>query len=353
VAICLSLACFDAPARAGTAYVDGISDQSLTSWAGTVAETSRSQIELARYVVQWDVMRGVGYPEEFANLRSWYDRALDLRLIPELALDNYNCGDCVTPQGTAEYTRELAALHRSFPAIKVLEPWDEPNDSHYTSYLSPTVAAQLMSSAYSFCAAHGCTAIAGDLLDSEPNMVEYERDYEHSLQPRDPGNWGIHPYRAVKHMSDSTVVDFREALPDPTADSIWFTEVGAYYCEAGHIYGERSQEEQARFLADSLIPEMQPAHVLYYEAAAGQDAPPACDSQQSDTALYAASSPGGPLLARAAASVIFRSQRTPSANAGATPTAGATLAARLACEPALAQRWQQRECSLARELFEI
>jgi hypothetical protein len=353
VAICLSLACFDAPARAGTAYVDGISDQSLASWAGTVAESSGAHIELARYVVQWDVMLGVGYPEELANLRSWYDRALQLRLTPELALDNYNCGDCAAPRDTAAYTSQLEALFRSFPYVKVLEAWDEPNDSHYTSYLSPTAAAQLMNAAYSFCAAHGCTAIAGDLLDSEPNMVEYEKDYEHSLQPRDPGNWGVHPYRAVKYMSDSTVVEFREALPDPAADRIWFTEVGAYYCEAGHTYGERAQEQQARFLADSLIPELQPAHVLYYDAAATQGAPPACDSQQSDTALYAARSPGGPLLARAAASIVLGPQQASSAGARAISTASATLAARFACEPALAQRWQQRECSLAGELFEV
>jgi hypothetical protein len=330
--------------------VDGISDQSLTSWAGPVAEASGTHIELARYVVQWDVMSGVGYPEELANLRSWYDRTLALRLTPELALDSYNCDGCEAPEGTAEYTSELEALFRAFPHVNVLEAWDEPNDSHYTSYLSPTVAAQLMNAAYSFCADHGCTAIAGDLLDSEPNMVEYEQDYERGLQPRDPGNWGVHPYRAVKYMSDSTMVDFREALPNPTADRIWLTEVGAYYCEAGHTYGERSQEEQARFLADELIPELQPAHVLYYDAAATQGAPPTCDSQQSDTALYAARSPDGPLLARAAASIILGPQQASSA--GATPTAGATTA-RFACEPALARQWQQRECSLPQELFEI
>jgi hypothetical protein len=81
--------------------------------------------------------------------------------------------------------------------------------------------------------------------------------------------------------------------------------VAAYYCEAGHVYGERSQTEQARFLTDDLIPETQPEHVFYYELAWRYDEPPACGSQQDDTALYAASSANGPLLARSAASVLF------------------------------------------------
>ena len=56
------------------------------------------------------------------------------------------------------------------------------------------------------------------------------------------------------------------------------------------MYGERSQAEQARFLTDDLIPEFQPEHVFYYELAWGYDEPPACNSEQDDTALYAASS---------------------------------------------------------------
>ncbi|HSZ05504.1 MAG TPA: hypothetical protein VK778_09935 [Solirubrobacteraceae bacterium] len=353
MAFCLSLSCGGTPAWAGTAYVDGISDQSLTSWAGTVAEASGSRIELARYVVQWDVMSGVGYPEELANLRSWYDRALELRLTPELALDNYNCDGCEDPKGTAEYTSELEALFRSFPGIKVVEAWNEPNDAHYTSYLSPTAAAQLMNAAYSFCAAHGCTAIAGDLLDSEPSLVEYEEAYERGLAPRDPGNWGIHPYHAVKYMSDGTLRSFREALPSPATDHIWFTEAGAYYCEAGRTYGERSQEEQARFLMDDLMPEFQPTHVFYYDIASSYGEPPACDSQQSDTALYAATGGDGPLVARSAASVIFGSPSALSASAGSAATLQPTSHSYLACEPALDEQWQRRECSLTLELFEI
>jgi hypothetical protein len=304
--------------------VDGISDQGLMSWSGSVADAGSragfpaffarslvgqppSHIRLARYVVQWNAMLGAGYPEELTNLSEWYAHAVALGLAPDVALENYNCTDCSAPQSVSEYAAALEALLGEFPAIQVLEAWNEPNNTHYTSYLAPARAALLMNAADALCVSHHCTAIAGDLLDSEPSMAAYERQYEHRLSPPDPGNWGIHPYRAVKHMTDTTVRAFEDALPDPSADRIWFTEVGAYYCEAGRTYGAQSQAEQARFLVDDLIPEFQPAHVFYYELAWRYDEPPACDSQQDDTALYAANNLGGPLLARAAASVVFAS----------------------------------------------
>lgn len=316
------------------------------------------QITLARYVVQWDVMKGTGYPEELANLQSWYARTIALHLTPDLALDNYNCSGCAAPRGTAEYAQELEALYRSFPDIKVVEAWNEPNNSHYTSHIAPDTAAHFMNSAYAFCAAHGCTAIAGDLLDSEPNMVEYEREYERALQPHDPANWGIHPYHAVKYMTDGTLTRFRDALPDPAIDRVWLTEVGAYYCEAGKTYGERPQTEQVRFLTDKLIPEFQPQHVFYYEITGKYDQLPACGSRQDDTALYAARSSDGPPVARAAASVIFGSEASPSTVAKAPPPSTQAppavpppAATNFACEPALDQRWQHGECLYLGELF--
>jgi hypothetical protein len=142
-------------------------------------------------------------------------------------------------------------------------------------------------------------------------MLEYERRYERELEPRDPGNWGIHPYHAVKYMTTGTLAAFRGALPDPTTDRIWFTEVGAYYCEQGTTYGEASQEQRARFLVETLMPEFQPAHVFYYELAWRYDEPSPCNSQRDDTALYAARSTNGPLAARSAASVIFGPEVAP------------------------------------------
>jgi hypothetical protein len=376
VVLCLSLACICTSAWAGTAYVDGVSDQSLMGWAGGFSEGGgpepafanyfdgawahgpATHIKLARYVVQWDVMSGAGYPEELANLQSWYTHTTALGLTPDLALDNYNCEGCTAPETPAQYREALQALFRAFPELAIVEAWNEPNDSHYSSYVAPAIAAEFTNVAYAFCHEHGCATVAGDLLDSEANMLDYERRYESYLDPRDPGDWGIHPYHAVKYMSAETVASFREALPDPATDSIWFTEVGAYDCEAGAAYGESSQERQARFLVDELMPEFRPEHVFYYELAWRYDEPPPCGDGQADTALYAARTVNGPLLARSAAGVIFGSQPPTIASAAAilAPVARLpappTLPSHLACEPGLDEQWQHGECLYLGELFE-
>ncbi|MGH2864771.1 MAG: hypothetical protein ACRDJX_05925 [Solirubrobacteraceae bacterium] len=344
---------------AGTFSEAGASQPAFTSYFdGAWAHGRSTHIKLARYVVQWDVISGAGYAEELANLRSWYTHATAFGLTPDVALENYNCEGCAAPQTIAQYSGALQALYRAFPEIKVVEAWNEPNDSHYSSYVPAALAAGFTNAAYAFCQAHGCTAIAGDLLDSEANMLEYERRYESYLDPRDPGNWGIHPYHAVKYMTAETLADFRQALPDPATDRIWFTEVGAYYCEAGTIYGEGSQERQARFLVDELMPEFQPEHAFYYELAWRYDEPPACGSGQADTALYAARTVNGPLLARSAAAVIFGSQPPSIASASATLASVARLSAppaspgHLACEPALDELWPRGECLYLAELLQ-
>jgi hypothetical protein len=330
--------------------VDGVSDQSLAYFfAPLPAQSVSPHIQFARYVVQWDVMSGTGYPEELANLRRWYTQALALGLTPDVALDNYDCEGCAAPQTTAQYNEELHELFRAFPDIKIVEAWNEPNDSHYSSYVPPAAAAGFMNAAYAFCREDGCTAIAGDLLDSEANMLEYEHQYEGYLEPSDPGDWGIHPYHAVKYMTATTVASFQEALPDPATDRLWFTEVGAYYCAAGTTYGEAVQAQQERFLLEDLIPEFQPQHVFYYELAWRYDERPPCADGQADTALYAARSRNGPLLPRAAAAVTFGSQPPPIVSAMAATAEHGTPSvppAGFACEPGPGERlFEIERCS--------
>jgi hypothetical protein len=114
-----------------------------------------------------------------------------------------------------------------------------------------------------------------------------------------------------------------------------------------------------RFLAGKLIPEFQPEHVFYYEITGKYDTPPACGSRQDDTALYAAKSPNGSPVARAAASIILGPEQSLSTVAKASPPSAqapravqAPPATNFACEPGLDQRWQHAECSYLAELFE-
>jgi hypothetical protein len=305
----------------GTPYVDGISDQSLPYWdrsfAGSYAagffhdawvDGLASHISLARYVVQWNVMSGA-YPDYLAQLEAWYRDVLALGLTPEVSLAAY---DGVLPGSYPEYRAALQALLDRFPATVYVEAWDEPNG---TPGLSPGMAARYTLIALSLCRVRGCTVIAGNLLDSA-SMAAYEREYASALYPVSFTNWGVHPYLAVKARSASTVLAFKANLPDAGAgERIWFTEVGAYRCEGGvrpALLGERAQALDASWLVNRLMPEIQPAHVFYYEFLFKGRRPPPCDRSDSDTALYAPAGDGGTLdVPRAAASYIYGDRGEP------------------------------------------
>jgi hypothetical protein len=219
------------------------------------------------------------------------------------------------PAGQAEYGRLLAALLEAFPGVRYVEAWNEPNDSG----ISAAEAAGDWSMASAVCAAR-CTAIAGDVLDSDPRLVEYERAYVAALGVQRPAIWGIHPYLAVKDHSATTVLEFERNFPTATTTAgstpqVWFTEVGAYYCEDYRGYSSQGAERQAadaRWLTSGLMPKTAPAHVFYYEVLFKDGEPPPCDSEQpADTALYVPSSElSAPDQPRPAATYILGEARS-------------------------------------------
>jgi hypothetical protein len=316
-------------------YVDGISDQHFGNWAGTFSESSGynapfptffynswigdppSHIKLSRYIVQWNVLAGHGLLGELTELEAWYANTVRWGLTPDLALTNYGCKGCKPPETTASFTEQLEALHSRLRDVSIFEAWNEPNHPG-SGYLTEVAAAHFENAAYSYCSSHSCTAVAGNFLD-EPKMVEYEEVYTQNLNPSDPGgNWGIHPYADVLHGWEgsgeyNTVEKFRNHLPKPSEDHIWFTEVGAYNCLHGTNEGLAKQEKSATFLVNTLIPTFNPYHIFYYQAAWPFDVKPPCTSESLDTALYAAESTNGPVVARPAATVIWGPEGPPSA----------------------------------------
>ncbi len=318
-------------ARASTSYVDGISDQHLYNWESGISSlfsnawvgSPPSHIKLARYVVQWNVIGGGGYSNEESNFRAWYERAGQLGLIREIALADFTGAN---EPSSSEYRAELEKILTAFSGITYVEAWNEPN--HHSSavkfYVKAVAAAHYMNAAYSVCQAHGCTAIAGDFLD-ESNMSEYEAEYisGSNLTPKDPPNWGIHPYAAVDTEKASTVEAFRSGLPGKGSENISFTEVGAYYCKKGESVSggenashEAYQAKHASYLVNTLIPHTTNLeHVFYYEFAFEGAKRINCGNVE-DTELYAPPSEGQPDQPRSAASVIFGPEGPPAASTG-------------------------------------
>jgi hypothetical protein len=315
-------------AQTQTMYIDGVSDQSPPQWSDLPGEEDgfgpASHITLARYVVQWNVSSG-DYPAYRSELDSWYADVLALRLTPEVSLASY---DGVMPVSVGEYHEMLEQLLDTFPAIRYLEAWDEPNA---TTGLDANTAARYTNVAHSLCQPRGCTVIAGNLLDSDPHMAGYERAYERALDPVE-SDWGIHPYQAVATRNPATVLAFKANLPDGGIDeNLWFTEVGAYECEDIGGYrrlGQHSQAVGASWLVNRLMPEVRPVHVFYYELMFRSGQQPPCDRGDSDTALYVPTGdPRAPYAPREAASYIADDRATlPPATAPAAASASTTPA---------------------------
>ena len=337
-ALICALACAGwlAPPASAIPYVDGISDQDIATWDGTGegyfanlfdrAWVADGHIAYVRYVVQWNAMlqpsdgpNSVGdYRERF---EAWYEavEAHMSSLTLDLSLSNFVEGGHARPNA-AQYQEALERILDYATAVRVVEPWNEPDDggeSHGAStgtYVDPVRAAEYAMQAATACNVHRCTTVVGDLLDCQTcEMGGYERQYREALKGWSFRDWGMHPYAAVKRESAATVDQFTENWGDG-ATSLWLTEVGAYVCEdygSTVTWTEAQQSEHAEWLVRSLLPKA--AHVFYYDFLDGYGEQPQreCEAREGkpDTALYV---PGGPASApdrpRQAAAWIFADQ---------------------------------------------
>jgi hypothetical protein len=309
-----------APARAATAYVDGISDQSLPAWDGGFyhgyftglfndawVNGPDSHITLARYVVQWNVLSGK-YSRYLSEFEAWLSDVTTIDLQPEIALTSY---DGVYPSSPSEYQIRLEQILARVSAmghpVRYLEAWNEPNDQGEESAAN---AANFTNAASATCGAgYGCTVIAGDFEDS-PNVAGYEDQYVKGLDPV-PVDWGVHPYYSVEEESEAPFANVREHLPNGgVGERIWFTEIAARRCSdfGGNLMenGEVGQARRANWLVNTLIKNVRPEHVFYYEFLLRERRQPSCESEGSDGALYTPSSdPAEPDRPRLAASYIW------------------------------------------------
>jgi hypothetical protein len=329
----LGMALETTSARA-TEYVDGISDQSMASWDGGFGGYFTSffksewiasgHIKYARFVMPW-YESGSGTDAEYKN---WCADAGGMGLTLDLSLTSYR-GTEKRPT-LAEYKVALKAFLEQCPAVKIVEPWNEPNNGGENAkgeatvtYVNPTKAGEYAKETASLCNTYGCTTVVGNLLDSDSNMVEYEEKYVKAMAGWTFPDWGMHPYTTVKEESTAKISGF-EAHWGDGASSLWFTEVGAYNClDFGtvEVPGEASEGEHAKWLVRTLIPTFHPAHVFYYEFLDGDGHQPQAECEgnkdRPDTALYVPSSDlNAPDRPRPAAAWIFDNAGSPWAYTG-------------------------------------
>ena len=354
-----------APALAGTAYVDGVSDQNLGLWQGDyldgtgaftlpfagffqsswVGGGGSAHLQYARFVTAPDAVAQGGACEQ--NLDSWFTYVTQtLHLTPVIAVWDVaegGCADSGAPSSSA-YATDIGALLAHLDSldpgtsVPYIEAWNEPNSSG----VAAATAAGYWTAANGVCATDGCTAIAGDFVDNDPdqgsqsfapgcaanltynNLATYERQYVTALGAGRPAVWGFHPYFAVNCEESASVTTFEDNLPSP-AGQVWFTEVGAWECVKSQSppRGLARQQADAEYLVNTLMAPSSPdapAHVFWYGMAA--DGYTLDCSKYADSELYEATSSPGPLAARPAAATIYGADTT--LNAAAAAPSGVT-----------------------------
>lgn len=364
-ALALLAALGAASASAGTAYVDGVSDQNLGLWQGDYLDASSAftlpftsffqsswvgasgsqHLQYARFVTAPDAVEQGGACEE--NLDNWFTYVTQtLHLIPVIAVWDVAEGGCADDgaPSNATYATDVGALlahldglHQG-TSVPYIEAWNEPNSSG----VAAATAAGYWTAASGVCATDGCTAIAGDFVDNDPdqgsqsfapgcaanltynNLATYERQYVTALGTARPAIWGFHPYFAVNCEQSTSVTTFEDNLPSPSGE-VWFTEVGAWECVKGQSppRGVARQQADAEYLVNTLMSPSSPsapAHVFWYGMAA--DGYTLDCSKYADSELYEAGSSPGPLSARPAAATVFGADTT--LNAAGAPPSGVT-----------------------------
>jgi hypothetical protein len=273
VALMVGLVLFLAGAfsvSASASYVDGIADQNMGLWNGNFADglgvfnepffdyfqqawvgTPPSHIRYARFVTAPDVMAQGGACEQ--NLFNWYAYVTNtLHLIPVIAVWDVAEGGCAGHgvPSSANYTSDiqqlLAALKGLGTALPYFEAWNEPNASGVAS----STAAAFWADASAACTTAGCTALAGDFVDTADqsqkfnpgcatnltfnNLKSYEAGYVKGLKGAQPAVWALHPYLAVNCEESASINTFTANLPaSATPPQVWFTEVGSWECALG------------------------------------------------------------------------------------------------------------------------
>jgi hypothetical protein len=354
-----------ASAWAGTPYVDGIADQNMGQWSGNYLDNSglfsipipilfstawvgspATHIRYARYVTAPDTVAQGGVCEQ--KLLNWFTYVTrTLHLMPVIAVWNVAEGGCANHgrPSTATYASEIRQLLGYLNGlgdgtVPYLEAWTEPN----ASGVSASQAADYWTAANSVCQGDGCTAIAGNFVDNDPDqgaqafapgcranltynnhLKPYEDAYVKRLGNARPAIWGFHPYYAVNCEQSASLTTFENNLPTP-AGQTWFTEVGAWECYNGQspARGTARQQSDASYLVNTLMSSPPVAHVFYYEMAAFVYTQ-SC-AKYTDSALYEANTAPGFMYARPAAATIFGPDTTLTAVNGSATGVNSTQA---------------------------
>ena len=268
------LAVLAALPAAASATTVGISDSDAStftdpSWAGLNVTTARA-------VVPYDVALtrpAAGTPAGDArmNFDAWITNAAQAGVRPLVAFQT-SLGPSAAAPSPARYGRAMRAFLRTYPSVRLLAPWNEPNFRSASTpnplIHDPALAASYYTVLRSTCP--GCTVVAGELagIPGDP----YLRRYQRALGATRPSVWGVHAHTDANQFQDGSDTSapatsfFVHALGGRWSRSkIWIDEVGAYFRdENGKVWGDQSQQQTVSFILGLAALSPRIARIYYY-----------------------------------------------------------------------------------------
>jgi hypothetical protein len=191
----------------------GIGDQQSSMFTEPLFAPLR--VRIARLVIPWDEMRSPA-------VRAWLTAARRADVEPLVAFGNARGDRCPDSPcrvaGLRAYKAHFRAFRRSFPWVRTITPWNEPNHASQPTVSAPRRAARYYNAVRAAC--RRCTVVAGDMLDA-PNMRRYLARYRRALAEV-PAVWGLHNYFDTTYGGSAGLRTMLRAVEG----RIWLTETG-------------------------------------------------------------------------------------------------------------------------------
>jgi hypothetical protein len=188
---------------------------------------------------------------EPARLGAWLQAARNAGVEPLVAFE-HDRGDacpaqpCVLPP-VSQYAKAVAAFHRAYPWVHLIQPWNEANSATQPTAHHPERAVAYYQVVRHICPT--CSIPAADVLDGS-NLTSWLTRFKAALHGPLPRLWGLHNYSDTNRFRDTGTRKILSLVPG----QVWFTEAGgivSFVTASGRTalsYDEQRAARAIRFL---------------------------------------------------------------------------------------------------------
>jgi polysaccharide biosynthesis protein PslG len=205
----------DRPAP-GTGPLLAIADQKAETFSDP--EFRKLRVARSRLNTPWNSIFS-----EPDRLAAWLDAARAAGVEPLIAFEHGRGEACpgrpCRLPSVADYTRAVAAFHRRYPWVHVLQPWNEANSATQPTGKHPERAAAYYEALRKVCP--GCTITAADVLDSG-NLERWLARFTAALHGTPAPLWGLHNYTDTNRFRTAGT----KRMLRTVNGEIWLTEAG-------------------------------------------------------------------------------------------------------------------------------